>query len=104
MQKGLREHATSTKAELTMLLLRVAQQVLTTAVLVRSDQILGAQRSKFSTYTTCAPHASKHRLTSEWSCVCLSVRPSVVGGAPPRWLRPSLKVTSSLKLLPTPQP
>ena len=65
-----------------MLLFRVAQQVLTTAVLVRSDQILGAQRSKFSTYTTCAPHASKHRLTSEWSCVCRSVRPSVVGGAP----------------------
>ena len=101
MQKGLREHATSTKAELTMLLFRVAQQVLTTAVLVRSDQILGAQRSKFSTYTTCAPHAAaEHRLTSEWSCVCPSVRLWWAG----RRLRPSLKVTSSLKLLPTPQP
>ena len=102
MQKGLREHATSTKKELTVIFFRVALQVLTTALVVRSDQILGAQRSKFSTYTTCAPHASKHRLTSEWSCVCLSVC-AVVGGAPRR-LRPSLKVTSSLKLLPTPQP
>ena len=81
MQKGSREHATSTKEELTELLFRVALQVLTTAVLVRSDQILGAQRSKFSTYTTCAPHASKHRLTSEVSCVCPSDC-AVVGGAP----------------------